>query len=442
MLSEHFARFLRVSPGDAISTLVAIIHDFVTVEHHTSLDQLPEPVRMGDQLSSLWPDRSVIWDNNGLGPNDVPLKLLGAFESTLISSEDPQLISDLIQLIAAHPLCAVIWRRLLRAGTVKPLSVGIAVRSLAWNHTILTARDTSQPSGEFIRAIFSQLNTAERALCEEAVMAIPQGTTGSQTFAERQRDRLLGCIDSALLVTQPAREQRARLEQGGGPPSNPPEFQIQFGALGHDPFLHLREEGVQVEATETQAVLLLLKPVAAFTAQHRNEVPEDQQITASLVPLATLAASISAIDLPSALENHVLSDMAEAASRMLLSDTYQWDETSLNLIRSFLLRALRLAAEPTDAERDPQFAKSPGWGMPDARVSAAEALLLLGRQSTMMNEELSDVILELIVDPDVKVRYQTAAYLNCVSITAPTSCGRPSTASFITKRIRPYSTRH
>ena len=72
---------------------------------------------------------------------------------------------------------------------------------------------------------------------------------------------------------------------------------------------------------------------------------------------------------------------------MLLSDTYCGMRQASNLIRSFLLRALRLGAEPTDAEREAQFAKSPGWGMPDARASQPQKRsLLLGRQSTMAME--------------------------------------------------------
>ena len=418
-LGENFTAFLQASATNAVSALVTIIDDHVTVEHRTSREEVNLPVNLEHCTSSLRPDGSVIWDNSGIGPDDAPLKLLGAFESTLLSTEHAPPSTRLVDEITAHPLSAVVWRRLLRAATHKPSSLGVRIRALAWDHTILTARDTTQPAGECIRVLFPLLSAAERERVESAIMAIPGNAASNVGFAERQRDRLLGCIDPGQLVTTDAVRHRATLDQAKGPPPNPPEFRITFGALPLDPLLHLRDEGVEIEATETQTMLALLEPVGRFASEHLHNVPNDDQITAFLPALAVVAKALAAAVPPASLENHLLGDMAEAASRALTSDTYRWDETDLSMIRTFLLRAINLPAESTDEERERQFAKSPGWGMPNARVSAAGGLLLLGRQASVMDTELVDRISALVADTDVIVRYQAAVHLNCVSLTAP-----------------------
>src|ERR1035441_9924192 len=72
-------------------------------------------------------------------------------------------VQELLGIITAAPRPGVIWRRLLRAGAQRPETIGFVLRSLAWDHTILTASDTTRLTGAFLRVVYprSEEHTSE-----------------------------------------------------------------------------------------------------------------------------------------------------------------------------------------------------------------------------------------------------------------------------------------
>src|SRR5258708_35127321 len=97
---------------------------------------------------------------------------------------------------------AMVWRSLLSAGTRQPATVGRAIRSLAWDHSILTERDTTELAGTFLTTIFPILTPKERTRVEGSILNIPQTVPPEKVaVANRYRDRLFGCLDASLLVT-------------------------------------------------------------------------------------------------------------------------------------------------------------------------------------------------------------------------------------------------
>ena len=80
------------------------------------------------------------------------------------------------------------------------------MRSLAWDHTILTSADTTRLAGALLHAIQPVLDDADRTRIETVILTIP--TLGPQ--GAHERDRLLGCLDPAHLVTDAARTHYQR----------------------------------------------------------------------------------------------------------------------------------------------------------------------------------------------------------------------------------------
>jgi hypothetical protein len=106
------------------------------------------------------------------------------------------------------------------------------IRSLAWDRSILTERDTTQLAGGFLTVIFPLLTLEERARIEEAILNIPQTVPADRIpIANKFRDRLFGCLDGSLLATPEGLAHAATLQAGGGPPPNRIEPRLDFGAV-------------------------------------------------------------------------------------------------------------------------------------------------------------------------------------------------------------------
>src|SRR5262249_2338647 len=154
------------------------------------------------------------------------------------------------------------------------------------------------------------------------------------TVANRFRDRLLGCLDRALLVTPEAIARRTALEDAGGAPENRPDPKIEVfhSEFTQDDFL--RERGVPVEDPEHQRLLAILQPLAQFTTEFLNGTPPAERITAILPSIRALEAEASAIEtLHSQLKSQSLIDLNRTCDAILRNDQYPWDSETLDLIR-------------------------------------------------------------------------------------------------------------
>src|ERR1039457_4556483 len=96
----------------------------------------------------------------------------------LAKQQDQTPLQDVVRTLLGTSLHAVVWRRLLRASTNQPATLGHILRSLAWDHTILTSADTTRLAGAFLHAIQPVLDDADRTRIETAILTIP--TPGPQ----------------------------------------------------------------------------------------------------------------------------------------------------------------------------------------------------------------------------------------------------------------------
>ncbi|MBL8212637.1 MAG: hypothetical protein JNK87_18125 [Bryobacterales bacterium] len=223
-LTRQFSRVATEAPHVALEILLAVIPEYIKKEHHPSAT--PVPVVFEDVQSTLTDDYSSIWDTGS--EHDDFQKLLAAFQRAVEDISDLNVLRTLIaQLALARPYAAF-WRRFLLAGVNKPKTVGYALRSLLRDHNILIGYDTTRKAGQLIGLIYLQLDISERHHIESTIMSIPDRVPENSPAAENIRDRLLGCIDIALLVTPQAVERRSALDQEGGPPANTPEFLATF----------------------------------------------------------------------------------------------------------------------------------------------------------------------------------------------------------------------
>jgi signal recognition particle GTPase len=400
-LGQQYPGFLQRAPARAVATLRAALETFAQEHHHTS--ELRFPVHLGDVQTSLVPDRSHSWDGMGIYEHDLPIVMLShllARLQTLTDEENTQAIQDILFEFTDAPVPGVFWRRMLLGGAHRPTTLGTHLRSLAWDPTILMSRETTHAAGTLARALHSILNNDDRARIEQAILAIPtNGPTGTN-----DRDRLLGCLDAAHIVSNSARKQHATLMAQGGAPSN-----TEDGAGFH--FMPM-----PISPTPTDALQALLDPVATFVGQHLNTVPDATAIASTLPHLQALQDGLTIPMEPIALERETTAtnELLRATTRIARAGGLMADQCGQLL--PILLRATTHADPMPNEEEEGRPLTS--WN--DApRITAAEGIMLLARYPAACTRETRAAIQRLSTDPVRAVRGQIATGLGCLYYTAP-----------------------
>ena len=396
-LTEHYPAVLANNPHEAIDALLTIIDEYVRTEHKPA--DTPVSVHWNGYDTSLLQDYSSIWDE--VGSQDHELKMLDAVQHFLEHTTDPAQAAAHLHQVAAHHPPAIIWRRLLAAGASQPGTIGRALRSLTWDPTILISYDTTKPAGKLLNAIGPTLTNEEHESIENAIMDIPTREGVNVKVAEQYRDRLLGCLDLARLVTDRARERYEQIKQTGGPPSNYEEPVIaQWGTLDVIPH------------NEDPVIGRLLEPVAAFAAKYLNGTPSTEEVTAILPAIKDLHDALKTADPKpwQAIENTAQCGVAIGRTEIIT-------EEQVALLLPIILDITNNDNPPPDANED-QFSPVTGWSTAP-RITAAAAITQLARHPSCYTTKTHDAIQRLSKDPVRAVRVQIVTRVLCLFKTDP-----------------------
>jgi hypothetical protein len=419
-LAEYFPHFLDQAPRIAIDALLKITDRFVGAEHPSS--DPPVPVRLGDIETSLSPDYSSIWGSGVANHHDEPFRMLQAFQRYFEKLSDETQIREIVEMIAFSRPPALVWRSLLSAGIRQPPTVGRVIRSLVWDHSILTERDTTELAGTFLTAIFPILTLQERARVEESILKIPQTVPADKVaVANRYRDRLFGCLDASLLATPESQAHAATLQAAGGAPINRTEPRFEFGAMRFTPEDFLRDRGVPVDDPEHQRIYALIKPLQAFTIEFLNDGPPADRIENTLSAIRALEAEIPLIlALHDELEQQAVAALLQAVDAVLRGKGYVWDSATIEFAKAILLRYVTETSPVPDSESTGQD-ESTKQDRRDRsfRIEAAKGLMSLAGVSVGLADELRPVILKLAGDSEDEIRFEFMNRLMFLFKTAP-----------------------
>ncbi|MGC4052861.1 MAG: hypothetical protein QM757_26335 [Paludibaculum sp.] len=407
LLVRYFPRFLEQAPIVAVNAVLQIAADWARAEHPAT--EQPLPVRIDDIETKLVPDYSSIW---GQGPgvhHSEPFQMLRSLEAYLETLTDETQIRTIVEAVAVAEPPALLWRTLLSAGTRKPTTVGRVIRSLAWDRSILTERDTTQPAGDFLTVIFSFLTPEERARVEDVILEVPRTVATERIpVANRFRDRLIGCLDEASLVTPEARAHAAELRVAGGPPPNRTEPCVRFDAVPFNEEGFLRDKGVPVDDSEHKRILSLIKPLQGFAVKFLNDGPSAECVEGMLPAIRVLESEMPAIrKLHPELAQRAALALLEAADTALRSDSYIWESEATSLFEAMLVSFVADGRPARDRKESA------------VRRAAAKGIIGLARINATLAEELRPTILELREDPDDEIRYELMNRLLFLFETAP-----------------------
>lgn len=427
-LARVFPEFLKEASENATHILIVAIEAYVTKRHNLASRELEElPFELNGIQANIIADYSHIWDKGDVYRHDDPMKMLDAFQEYLEGlegSEDGiEKFKKIIMIIASENRLAVIWRRIISVGARFPNTIGREILPLAWTLPVLVNLDTSNPIGEFIKAIFPTLSPKERRRIEEAILSIPDlSTAEKREYAERDRNWLLGCLTIKNVIGDDARLLLEELLREDAIPSyeEPKPTAVWVGKYGEEEYL--KDEGVPVDAEPNRRIRELEKPAQEFADNHRNSTPTIEEVIEVLPSLHALREALlhaDANDVHPKQRDHAWGYLAEACARISRIEGLSGDDDPGLSVRDVLLEASHNPEPISDPEYDAQFDEHPSWGSPAARLDAAEGLILLARHPGCVCPEVLEAIGRLVADPVPAVRFQIASHLNCLYRTAP-----------------------
>ncbi|NLG80266.1 MAG: hypothetical protein GX492_10685 [Firmicutes bacterium] len=427
-LAEVFPEFLADAPRHATRAVIAVLEAYVAHRHGAPSAEVERTFDFGGRLARVRTDYSAIWDDGDAYRNDEPLRMLDAFEQYVKhqAERDERTVElrELVEVLVAENRLAVFWRRLLLLGAQFPETLGREIRPLAWAMPILTSRDTSAPAGKFLKAVFPILPPGERERVERALLSIPDEVGAARReVGEHMRNRLLGCLADADLVTEEA--QRLLVDFRAVKPVPPNETSVRVEEFTSSPYSKeecLADEGVQVKAEANQKIRDLQQPVKEFADKHLNSVPTPAEVTAVLPALQALREALFHADADGVHPNerdYAWGHLAAACSRIARVDELSFTEDARRFVKTVLIEASYNAEPIHDPECDAQFDESPSWGSPAARVDAAEGLVAVARHPGCASAEVLQAIERLSTDPVPAVRFQIAGHLTALYHTVP-----------------------
>lgn len=427
-LAEVFPAFLAQAPENAIRALIAVMEAYISQRHaHTTGERQEESFAFGEDQAHICTDYSSIWDRGDKYRHEEPLKMIDAFQHYLEKlTDDPQSIETLrkiIRLIVSENRLAVIWRRILLVAASRPETLGKDLLSLAWAIPMLTCYDTTNPAGDFLKAIFPLLDQPVRERIERAILSIPDGVSEERREGrEHERNRLLGCLADTELSTEEARRLLEQLKADKALPSNEPpvHFHSWSGPYGEEEYL--RDQGVPVEAEANRNIRDLERPVKEFADKHLNSTPTLEEVSNIVPSLKLLREALILADTDGVHPkqcDHAWGELAAACNRIAKTEGLSCEEPAGAFARTVLLESRSHPVPDHDPEYDAQFDEHPSWGSPAPRIEAAEGVSLLARHPTCSSSDILKAIEDLSIDPVPAVRFQIATRINALYRTSP-----------------------
>lgn len=444
-LKNKFGKFLRQSPIYAVRALVDAINGFVEEEYVSRFERrkkwtilreydenetpVIETFTFDNKEVSFVTDFSEWWDNGSNYRDAESLEMLeiftNYFESLFNDEENKVLRNNIVTVILEKNQNAVFWRKLINCGTKFPDSFGQTLHSLAWTSTILLSRDTSTNIGSYLQTNFANFSELEREQTERAILSIPNVGTNEdeKQYLLFDRNRLLGCLDLELIVTDEAREVLEDLKKQEIVPSNNHRFgSHNFTQSVYTEDEELQDKGVSLEEEANLFIKNLYKPIESFASTFQNTSPtlsEVKNILPHLQQLYEVLTNSQNSEGHKLILDYAWGHLASACAKSVEANDLESDVETLDFLTTMLMAASTHSIPEVNENSEKNFSSFPSWSFPFVRGDAAEGLVRLARFKAGASDKVLDKIEELALNDVVpSVRYHVCIRINSLCETA------------------------
>jgi len=441
VLGKEYPTFLATAAGAATAALIAVVEQYRRRERYP-VDVGPEQTfDVHGVEARVQADGSTIWDELASYRHDDQLQMLDAFARRLAilatgaapapppsrgssgrRAPSPTTgnaplpdtgaraqLEEIVATVIFENRHAVIWRRLLEAGTAHPAAIRDLLAPLAWAAPLLIATETTVAAGAFLTAIYPVLTPDEREQVEYTILHLTPLEGGDRVpDVEGTRARLLGCLPEELITTGEARSALAEFQARDAVPENRPRAPLITIRHGPAPGRTVEEEwladkGIPVDAEPNRALLALARIADEFAATHLNGRPTPDQAIGVLPTLQALLAGLTDRGASADVRKSAELALARACARIAQGAPETCDGTLGTFVTSALLSASR-SDHPLPGHGD-LIEGLNGWS-PAPRIEAAQGLPELCRHSACVSREVRSAVERLSEDPAPAVRAQ------------------------------------
>jgi hypothetical protein len=412
ILAKEFPKFLESNPVQATRALIGALEGYVTRKHRTGSERARTATfRLGDASARIREDHSYVWVPRDREPYEDAERMLGAFSGylhTLAKKDDPGQRFHEIQSVTAENELAAIWAALIHAAADAPQTFAASLVELVSAPAILTWPDTHYAAARYLENAYPTLSDVARAAIERAIVGLPSASEAERAI----RLRLAGYLPAERIVTEEARELRAEAEDANAVRKSEPLFRItSWGGTTPSLSEQLTENGVDTSLPANQHLIRLIEPVREFALEHRDEKLDLEAFRSSLPALCVLRDGILEAQATPEVIYEALDYLAEAAANAVRVKAVASDNEIAEFLRAVFIFAARGNHPAYDPESEAQFARSPGWGSPAARIEAARGLMNFICWRRHEFDSLRPIADELARDPVAAVRFQIAKRL-------------------------------
>ncbi|HEY6767745.1 MAG TPA: hypothetical protein VI386_23575, partial [Candidatus Sulfotelmatobacter sp.] len=242
-------------------------------------------------------------------------------------------------------------------------------------------------------------------------MQLPQQTTNKE-IGQMVSDRFLGALsDFELQTAQAKRQQNVLREKNALQKEAPDQFQIRGGVMAPDPERDYGFRGIDIRQPANQKLISLQKPIRDFCGRNMSGSLTLDECVRLLPEMEALLCALGDASSTSPDEN-VLQDsftlLVWAASKIANVVDLGTNAELTRFVESVLQIGAGAVRPEATPERNKEFDKHEGWGVPTGRVEAAEGLMALATKQNCDFPTVFRTLGKLMQDPSAIVRSQIA----------------------------------
>jgi hypothetical protein len=308
----------------------------------------------------------------------------------------------------------IVWRCLLEAATALPETYGMELKSLLWAIPILTNPGTSAAARGFLRVMFPLVSPEERQKIEETILAI---SSSSHAMHQEQalflRNRLLGDLDQSCIILQQTRDAIGEVSVGRV------NSDMMDSSSPSDGSGLLTYPSGPTDPTDRR-IVQLSDELQELAQRRIHEMPTPEQIEADISRIREIHSLLNSRPISEGtvrwLDNAwgIVASACGATARLEPKNSQ-----AAELIQEVLLSASTYPVPRADARSENEFARSPSWSWPSARIDAAQGLVTLARRGSDETGEVAEALERLSQDGSASVRYQIAEGIDTLYRSVP-----------------------
>lgn len=436
-LKERFPVFFTAAPVEATRAVVEFLPGFRQANHPSSSGKSDRrrPFSFRGHRCHLIEDLSCIWASDAPHHGDDALVIVRHVRDGWVKqAKHPKAINAILELIAERNQLAILWWNLLEAGAKAPKTLGLRLAELLEAPAILLALDTHYSAAKLLQAIFPLLSRAQRRRIENVILQLPQAKRGNSKSVDLERGRYLACINPRHFVTTEAKDLFSTLKQTDGlrPNTKPFESRSFTGSSDWtDCVPELQKEDLRtpthLEAREWEKKLQR----HPWNDGAKLSPGVVEEIWPDLEGAHAFAVTKPPAELNPVVGGLIWARVVEVAEAIVRNGYLPKAPERRDFLREILLRGAGDPKPKEDPEAEEHFGKSPSWGSPSPRIDAAQGLIVWGRESQEMTNEIRNALRALARDHHPAVRFQISSACNTLY-----EVDRPLMWELIHKRAR------